>query len=482
MLKKIVVVFVFVNVLFFGISCTPTDSSEKKLINIEIWTYYNGAPKIAFDKGVDLFNKTVGKEKGIFVNTICIDHPRVLANDLVNSCKMVSGSKEIPNLVSIYPDTALFLNEMGCLLSLDKYFTAEELDEFVPSFIEEGRLRKNGPFLLFPALKSSEVLFYNKTDWAKFEEACGVKIEDIKSIEKLVEISELYYNWTNSLTPNIPHDGKALFGRDALGNYFFFGLHQLGYEISEMTTEKVKRDVYKLAFKKLWDNYYIPFIKGYFLAKATFRSDDMKMGRILLSVGSSAGVNYLAQRVILEDNTSHDIEIGVRPEPLFMQSKSSSAIQQGAGFAVLKSNREENAASITFLKWLVKKDVLKNLAVNASYIPALKAPLEKENIDELLKENNIVGKHQVAAAKLTAKLMLSRDVFAPKPFKHSLELRHLFVDSLKQISSKDRTIVEKRLAEGRTTDSAMKEFLSDAYFEKWYRKISEEIIEVINEK
>ena len=40
-------------------------------------------------------------------------------------------------------------------------------------------------------------------------------------------------------------------------------------------------DFDKNVIRKLWDNYYVPFIKGYFEATGHFRSDDIKTGTIL---------------------------------------------------------------------------------------------------------------------------------------------------------------------------------------------------------
>ncbi len=354
--------FIIFSLLF--VSCQVKNEKRTKITNIEIWTYYNGASKAAFDKGVAEFNKTVGKEKGIYAKTVDMDTPWDLDKAVINSCDAVPGSLQLPNIIATYPDTAVYLHKKDQLLSLDDYFTKEELDLFVPSFIEEGRVKEGGPLLLFPALKSSEIMFYNKTDWAKFEKACGISINDISSIEKLIEAAEIYYNWTDSLTPNIPDDGKALFGRDSLDNYFFFGLHQFGYSLENLSAEALCSDEYRKVFKKLWDSYYVPFIRGRFAGERNFRNDDMAMGKVLACVATSASVNYYSEKVTLEDNSSHNIEVGVVPEPLFEGTKSNLAIQQGAGLCVLKNNTEEDDASIVFLKWLSQSNVLSNLAIN----------------------------------------------------------------------------------------------------------------------
>ncbi len=227
----------------------------------------------------------------------------------------------------------------------------------------------------------------------------------------------------------------------------------------------------------------MPFIKGWFLSEAMFRSDDMKKGRILATIGSSAGISYYSEKVILEDNTTHSIELGVMPEPLFEDSKPNIAVQQGAGFSVLKCDHDKakEKASITFLKWISQKKILCDIAVNASYIPALKDRLKGKNLEGLLEKNKITKPHQIATAKLTADIVLSKEMYTAKPFKKSLRLRHLLQDTLKNTCLKDRAIVLERLKDGLSSDDAMKEFLDDEYFEKWYKKLCKDMIEIINE-
>ena len=42
-------------------------------------------------------------------------------------------------------------------------------------------------------------------------------------------------------------------------------------------TDNFERDV----ARRLWDNYYVPFVRGWFAATGRFRSDDIKTGNVL---------------------------------------------------------------------------------------------------------------------------------------------------------------------------------------------------------
>ena len=88
----------------------------------------------------------------------------------------------------------------------------------------------------------------------------------------------------------------------------------------------------KVAARKLWDNYYVPYIKGWAAASGRFRSDDIKIGSILAYIGSNSSATYFPTQVMLSDTESHDIELKVLPKPHFEGGKKV-AVQQGAGDA-----------------------------------------------------------------------------------------------------------------------------------------------------
>ena len=104
--------------------------------------------------------------------------------------------------------------EEGLLADLDDYFTKDELDEY----IEEGRIGKDKPLVVFPIAKSTEVMTINKIDWDKFALETGADLRQLSTWEGLADTAEAFYEWSG---------GKALFGRDAFAKYILTGaLHR----------------------------------------------------------------------------------------------------------------------------------------------------------------------------------------------------------------------------------------------------------------
>lgn len=135
-------------------------------------------------------------------------------------------------------------------------------------------------------------------------------------MEGVTKTAQDYYEWTDGLTPE-KNDGKAFFGRDAMANYMIIGAMQQGVEIFSVENGTVTLNFDKDVMKKLWENYYVPFVKGYFAASGSFRSDDVKTGNILAFVGSSSGAMFFPEEVTISDTLTYPIDLEVLQAPEF---------------------------------------------------------------------------------------------------------------------------------------------------------------------
>ena len=126
----------------------------------------------------------------------------------------------------------------------------------------------------------------------------------------------------------------------------------------------------------IWENLYMPYVKGYYANLGKFRSDDEKVGDILMYVGSSAGSAYFPQEVTLSQDKVYNIESAVLPYPCFREGKPW-AMVQGAGFAMGKSDTAHEYASAVFLKWLTQENQNLDFAVDSGYLPVENGALEQ---------------------------------------------------------------------------------------------------------
>ena len=293
----------------------------KKTVNLEIWHYYNGVQKTAFDHMVQEFNETIGLKKGIIVEAFSQGNISDLTEKVVDAANKKVEAEDIPDIFAAYADTAYVVDQLGLVAELDRYLTEEELNEYRSEYLEEGRFDKNGALKIFPTAKSAEVMILNSTDWKPFAQATGVQLSDLETMEGVVEVGRQYYEWTDSLT-EMPNDGKAFGGRDAMANYIIIGCKQLGLEIFSVRDGEMTLQLDRKIMRKLWDCYYVPTVKGYFGSFGRFRSDDAKTGDIIALVGSTTGATYFPDQVNMEDGASYAIECTMLPVPTFAGGES----------------------------------------------------------------------------------------------------------------------------------------------------------------
>lgn len=431
-------------------------------VRITVWHYYNGAQLQTFDALVEEFNATAGKDKGIVVESSSRGTVNDLALSVMSAANGEAGAEEIPNIFAAYSDTAYALDQLGYVAQLNEYMTEAELSAYVGSYIEEGRL-SGEDLKIFPVAKSVEIMVLNKTDWVPFAAATGASYEDLATIEGVTAAAEAYYNWTDAQTPE-PNDGKALFGRDAMANYFFSGSMQLGTELFQVTDGKVSLDFDQDVLRALWDNYYVPFVKGYFNASGRFRSDDLKTGNVLACVCSSSGATYLPDSVSTSDSEEHPIELAILPCPQF-QSGAAYAIQQGAGMVVTTRSDEEIAASVEFLKWFTEDGRNIRFSVGSGYLPVTKAASDMEAINAAgLAVTDVMEKVLTVSVDTVA----GNRLYTPPAFTAGVEARSVLEYAMSDAAVRDRAVVAERLAAGESLEEAAADFTSDEYFEAWY--------------
>ena len=142
-------------------------------VSLTVWHYYNGSQQVAFDALVEEFNDTVGREKGIFVQGYSQGSVSDLETAVRDSIEGKVGAEAMPDIFSSYADTAYEVEQAGALANLSDYLDKEELEQYVDSYIEEGRIGGDGSLRIFPTAKSTEIMMINKTDWEPFAAETG---------------------------------------------------------------------------------------------------------------------------------------------------------------------------------------------------------------------------------------------------------------------------------------------------------------------
>lgn len=290
--------------LLLGTSACGTQgtASFASPVELTVWTYYNGDQLDSFNRLVEEFNDTVGRERNIEVIASGQGRVNDLETNVMNAAEGKVGAEAMPNIFSAYADTAYAIDRMGLVVDLAPYLDEKEREKYIEAYLEEGDFDGDGSIKIFPTAKCTELMFLNDTDWQKFAQAAGADYSDLSTVEGVVRTAEKYYDWTDAQT-DAPDDGRALFGRDAMANYILAGAKELGAPIFRAKNGRMTLNFDRDAVRRLWDNYYVPFIKGYFSASGRFRSDEQ----------IEASVEFLKWITEPENNISFSVGSGYLP-------------------------------------------------------------------------------------------------------------------------------------------------------------------------
>lgn len=165
--------------------------SNGEIVTIEFWNSAEGAMATSVEYLVNEFNNTVGKEKGIVVNSV------FQGGDVMEKLKTLAQAKDFanfPDVGQIYSAGIPTLVKMKPLLYMDDVYASGSYDiqvakdDIIPNFLRTYTFE--GKLVGMPLNASSLLMYYNK-DAAK---EAGLDPENPpKTIEELAQ-------WTDALT------------------------------------------------------------------------------------------------------------------------------------------------------------------------------------------------------------------------------------------------------------------------------------------
>ncbi len=245
-----------------------------------------------------------------------------------------------------------------------------------------------------------------------------------------------------------------------------------------MFTQKKDKTVFSVSdetMRKLWDNYYIPFVKGYYVKNGRFASDDIKTKDVIASVSSTASGTFFPKEVIDENGNSEAVNYLVLPVPDFKGTKDT-AISQGGGIAITKSSEAKEYGSILFLKWFTDSKRNISFSARSSYLPVKKDANNYQTWMKTIKKSDIKPTKLLEdIMKTSMKEVTKGNLYASKSFTASYEARKYLENAINDKASADQKAVQELVRSGKSREEALQYYLSDDNFNAWIKQVRNDL-------
>ena len=321
------------------------------------------------------------KEFNKLYPNITIEHEQVGSYDDVRktiSTEITVGNQ--PNIAYCYPDHVALYNLSKAVVTLDDLInsdvvledgsilglTDEQINDFIKGYYEEGKQFGDGKMYTMPFSKSTEVLYYDATFFAKWDLEVPTTWDEMEAL--CARIKEIDPN-------SIP------LGYDSEANWFITMCEQYGYDYT--SAEEGNHFLFDnegaRSFVKRFREWYKA---GYVTTKELhggYTSDLFKSTdgiRSYMSIGSSAGANH--QRPEKKDG-AYPFEVGIATIPQ-VNPADPKVISQGPSVCIFKkSNPQEVVASWLFVKFLTTSvEFQAEFSMTSGYVPVIKSVSEND--------------------------------------------------------------------------------------------------------
>lgn len=358
LMKKRLLLLLILSLVF--VTCA-SGCGQKSLLNpdnpvtLTLWHVYGEQADSPMNRLIDEFNSSVGKEKGIVIATTLMSNASQIGQKLLDAQAEKPGALDMPDMFFCHNSNA---EELGVdnLIDWETWFTKDEMGAFVSDFLPDGMV--DDTLVVLPVTKSTQLLFLNGTEFARFSSAVDVSLDDLESWDGFFETAAKYYDWS---------DGKPFCAFDYLLR---------SVELNAISSGAAAESLYKdgwydfsnSALQTSWMQFADALVQGHIVISDLYSNTQVMTGEVAGGMGSSASILYYNDTVTYPDNTTEPMNLQILPMPRAAGGKLL-ASQAGVGLCALKTTAQKQEAVSLFAHWLTESDRNLAFAAQTGYMP-----------------------------------------------------------------------------------------------------------------
>ena len=398
-----------------GLSSCGQSGEDSSAITIHFWHTFGQDIQASVQSKINSFEKLISEKENVDVD-IQLDYQGGYS-DIESKILRGFSTGNTPTIAVAYPDhVADYLNSQTkaeeFVVNLENYFNDPEIgfskeeylnpellgeEDYVASFMKEGRDYLDDGVYSLPFMKSTEVMFYDETNVYRllndYDPTIANKSDFMRNLswEKFMDVLKfaktngLQKYGTNLEIPLIYDSDSNLFITDSIQNGIDYVSIKDNKGSIDFNNDKSKAMVSEL--KEYYD-------QGLFLTKGTnnneYGSNKFTASQCLFSIGSSGGAGF-------NDPGAASFKVGVCKVPS-LNENNISYVSQGPTLTLLRSNGvtdEVNSARVKyawkFLKYITNTENNAEICLDSNgYIPVRESSFKTSLYTEYLQETDFM--------------------------------------------------------------------------------------------
>lgn len=302
-------------------------------------------------------------------------------DDLRNKTILAISAGETPTMLVGYPDhVAGYLNG-SAVIPLDDFIYDEthgvDLDDFIPSYVDENRQYAGGYMYSLPYSKSTEMMVINVDKFA----ANGITVPT----DRPLTFTELE-TYADTMVGTGENQCEYLINYDSSANFFINNVRMWGGGYTNTAGEILVEDENTISMLETVSAYFQDKTIALPIAwNQQYGSTNFKEGDACMTVGSTAGISY---NIPSGDNA---FEIAVAPIPQW-DADNMSAVQQGPNVAIMSNSTDaERLAAWLFIKYITEAEQTAEWSMLTGYLPVRYSAFNSDKYQFFLDVTDIDG-------------------------------------------------------------------------------------------
>ena len=328
---------------------------------LSIWHVYGEQADSPMNRLLTEFNDTVGKEKGILLNVTNMTNSASIGSQLREAQAGKPGALDLPDLFSAHSSDAAGLG-IENLVDWNDWFTAEEMAAYVPGFVQDGIIE--GRQIVFPVSKSTQLIFLNGSQYARFAADTGADLAALATWEGFFAMAAAYRQWSG---------GKPFCALD-------YPLRLVELNALEQGSGELYQgswyDLDNAVFRASWMEFARGLVQGDIIVSDLYSNTQVMTGETLAGLGSSAAILYYNDVVTYPDNTTEPTDLLLAALPHAAGTAVPLMPQAGVGLCAFKTTDRKAEAAAVFLRWLTEQQRNLEFAAATGYMPVSRAAFD----------------------------------------------------------------------------------------------------------